>query len=81
MPAEAEMQGGYNGEQKGRPRRFMPMAKEPITPPKPQPAEPSAPPVKDPQPYKDPGEPPPGDPQEDRPLTDPVQPEQDVPRA
>ena len=62
--------------------RFFPMPKEPITVPKPEPAEPTpAPPVKDPQPYTDPVEPPPGDPQEDRPMHDPVQPGQDVPRS
>ena len=62
--------------------RFFPMPKEPITVPKPEPADPTpAPPVKDPQPYTDPVKPPPGDPQEDRPMHDPVQPGQDVPRS
>jgi hypothetical protein len=47
---------------------------------RPNPAEPQEPPVKDPQPYKDPIKPPPGDPQEDRPLHDPVPPDKDQPR-
>jgi len=50
-------------------------------PPRPQPAEPQQPPVKDPQPYKDPVEPPPRDPQEDRPMRDPVEPDADRPRS
>ena len=57
------------------------MPKEPVTPPRPQPAEPQQPPVKDPQPYKDPVEPPPRDPQEDRPMRDPVEPDADRPRS
>lgn len=58
------------------------MPKEPVTIPKPQPAQPQEPPVKDPQPYKDPiDDPSPGDPQEDRPMHDPIQPGQDVPRS
>jgi hypothetical protein len=56
------------------------MAKQPITQPHPQPAEPGKPPVTDPQPYKDPIEKPPGDPQEDRPLHDPQPPNTDQPR-
>ena len=50
-------------------------------PPRPQPAEPQEPPVKDPQPYKDPVEPPPRDPQEDWPMRDPVPPDADRPRS
>src|SRR4249919_2335544 len=57
------------------------MPKEPVTPPRPQPAEPEKPPVTDPQPYKDPVEPPPRDPQEDRPMRDPVEPDADRPRS
>jgi hypothetical protein len=56
------------------------MPKQPIVPPRPQPAEPAEPPVKDPQPYKDPVSPPPADPQEDRPLRDPLPPDSDKPR-
>jgi hypothetical protein len=56
------------------------MAKEPVTPTKPSPAEPGKPPITDPQPYKDPVEPPPGDPQPDRPLHDPEPPGTDLPR-
>jgi hypothetical protein len=49
--------------------------------PQPQPAEPGEPPIKEPQPYKDPVEPPPGDPQpDDRPLHDPMPPGTDQPR-
>ena len=55
---------------------FMP--KEPITVPRPQPAEPNN--INDPQPYIDPVESPPGDPQEDRPLHDPTVPGEDKPR-
>jgi hypothetical protein len=58
----------------------MPSKPKPITPPQPQPIEPSERPVRDPQPYKDPVEPPPGDPNEDRPLHDPVPPNTDKPR-
>src|SRR3954468_17985050 len=57
------------------------MPKEPVTPPRPQPAEPEKPPVTDPQPYKDPIEPPPRDPQEDQPMRDPVEPDSDRPPA
>ena len=58
----------------------MAMAKEPVTPPTPQPAEPAKPPIEDPQPYTDPVTPPPADPQEDRPLRDPIPPGGDQPR-
>lgn len=58
------------------------MPKEPVTVPKPQPAEPPELPVEDPQPYKDPiDDPPPGDPQIDRPMHDPIEPGQDAPRS
>ena len=58
------------------------MPKEPLTVPKPQPAEPQERPIKDPQPYNDPiDDPPPGDPQQERPMHDPIQPGQDVPRS
>jgi len=57
------------------------MPKDPVTVPKPQPAEPQEPPVKDPQPYKDPIDPSPSDPHVDRPMHDPMQPGQDVPRS
>src|SRR6476619_6526834 len=60
---------------------FLCMPKEPVTPPRPQPAEPEKPPVTDPQPDKDPVEPPPRDPQEDRPMRDPVEPDADRPRS
>jgi hypothetical protein len=56
------------------------MPKEPVTVPKPEPAEPSDPPVKDPQPYTDPVEPPPGDPKEKEPLRDPIPAGKDRPR-
>jgi hypothetical protein len=56
------------------------MAKEPISPPQPEPAQPDKPPIKDPQPYKDPVEPPAGDPQPDRPLHDPEPSGTDLPR-
>jgi hypothetical protein len=52
----------------------------PVMQNRPSPAEPQVPPIKDPQPYKDPIKPPPGDPQEDRPLHDPVPPGKDQPR-
>jgi hypothetical protein len=52
----------------------------PTRPQNPQPAEPHEPPVKDPQPYKDPVSPPPSDPQDDRPLQDPQPPATDRPR-
>ena len=58
----------------------MGMPSEPITTPKPQPAEPVEPPVKDPQPDTVPVQPPPADPSIDRPLKDPVTPGQDKPR-
>jgi hypothetical protein len=45
---------------------------------KPKPAEP---PIKDPQPYKDPIAPPPGDPGQDRPLSDPQPPGRDLPQS
>src|SRR3982074_1877991 len=57
------------------------MPKDPVTPPRPQPAEPEKPPVTDPQPYKDPVAPPPRDPQDDRPMRDPVEPDADRPRS
>ena len=57
------------------------MPKESSTVPKPEPAEPSDPPVKDPQPYTDPVKPPPGDPKEEEPLRDPIPPGHDQPRA
>ncbi len=57
------------------------MAKEPITPNRPEPAEPDNSPVKDPQPYQDPARQPPADPPpHDRPLQDPVPPSKDLPR-
>ena len=56
------------------------MAKQPVTPPQPEPAESAPSPIKDPQPYRDPVEPPPGDSQEDRPLHDPTPPDTDKPR-
>ncbi len=55
--------------------------KEPITTAKPEPAEPSEPPVQDPQPYTDPVRTPPGDPSEDRPMRDPITPGGDQPRS
>jgi hypothetical protein len=57
------------------------MTKQPIKPLRSQAAEPTEPPVKDPQPYKDPVSPPPGDPQEDRPMQDPMPPDGDRPRS
>jgi hypothetical protein len=56
------------------------MAKEPVTPPSPRPAEPSkAPPEQPGKPY--PVEKPPAPaPNEDRPLVDPVPPDKDLPR-
>jgi hypothetical protein len=68
------------GTESSRPT-FPCMAKEPVMPPRPQPAEPQQPPVTDPQPSKDPVEPPPRDPQEDRPMRDPVEPDADRPRS
>ena len=56
------------------------MPKQPITPQRPEPVEPATPPVKDPQPYRDPIETPPGDPNEDRPMRDPTPPSKDQPR-
>ena len=56
------------------------MAKEPITPPAPSPAEPSKPPAEEPgkpYPVENPPEP---HPNEDQPLVDPVPPEKDLPR-
>lgn len=43
--------------------------------------EPTEPPIKDPQPYKDPIAPPPGDPGQDRPLADPQPPGRDLPQS
>lgn len=52
-----------------------------LTSQRPQPAEPDNPPVKDPQPYRDPVLIPPGDPAEARPMQDPVTPGGDEPRS
>jgi len=57
------------------------MPKEPIKPPRSQPAGPSEPLIKEPQPYKDPVRPPPGDPQQDRPMQDPIPPDGERPRS
>jgi len=54
------------------------MPKQPITPPRSQRPEP---PIKDPQPYKDPVSPPPGDPPEQRPMQDPTPPDRDRPQS
>jgi hypothetical protein len=57
------------------------MSKEPIKLPTPEPAEPSDPPINDPEPYKDdPVMPPPGAPDEDRPLRDPRLPGTNIPQ-
>jgi hypothetical protein len=54
------------------------MSQQPTTP---KPAEPSKPPIEDPQPYKDPIKPPPSDPLEERPMRDPLPPDGDKPRS
>ncbi|WP_157100031.1 hypothetical protein [Rhodoplanes sp. Z2-YC6860] len=56
------------------------MAKEPITPPTPNPAEPSKRPIEYPQPDVQPEREPPSHPQEDRPLHDPMPPDTDKPQ-
>ena len=61
-------------------RRSLPMGKQPITPPTPEPAEPRKHPQPDPPPYEDPVKEPPHDPPEERPLIDPVPPDRDTPR-
>jgi hypothetical protein len=53
------------------------MAKGPITSPTPVPAEPSKPPIEDPQPDVQPEKESPSQPQEDRPLRDPMPPDTD----
>jgi len=56
------------------------MAKEPITPRRPEPVEPGRDPQHDPQPYTDPVKEPPHDPPDERPLIDPTPPNTDLPR-
>jgi hypothetical protein len=58
-------------------RTFGLMTQEPT---KPEPAEPSNPPLEDPQLDKAPVQPPPSDPGEDRPRRDPLPPDGDKPR-
>jgi hypothetical protein len=62
---------------------FTLMPKQPIQVPRPQPADPTPEPMKDPpeKPYQDPVETPPNDPEIDRPMRDPEPPDTDRPRS